>query len=228
MEYVEGRTLTQWMRDQPRADLQAVRAVVEQVARGLRALHRLEMLHQDLRPENVMIATHGTAKIIDLGSAHVAGIAEMGERDTDALLGTAQYTAPEYFLGEAPSPASDLFSLAVITYQMLTGHLPYGTGVAATRSVRDQAALRYRSLADDRPDLPSWIDEALRKALQPRPAKRYQDVDEFVFSLRQPDPAFRLHRRLPLIERNPVVFWKGLSLLLALACLLLVGIAARA
>jgi serine/threonine protein phosphatase PrpC len=74
MEYVEGRTLRQWMTDQPRPDLETVRAIIDQVARGLRALHRLEMVHQDLRPENIMIDATGTAKIIDLATASVAGI----------------------------------------------------------------------------------------------------------------------------------------------------------
>ena len=82
-----------------------MRGIVEQIARGLRAFHRMEMLHQDLRPENVMIDKTGTVKIIDFGSTRVAGVAE-AERpaDRDRILGTAQYTAPEYFVGEGGTP----------------------------------------------------------------------------------------------------------------------------
>ena len=72
-EYVEGQTLAQWMLDHPKPDLETVRRLVEQVAAGLQAFHRHEMLHQDLRPENIMIDRDGTAKIIDFGSARVAG-----------------------------------------------------------------------------------------------------------------------------------------------------------
>lgn len=100
LAYIEGQTLTQWMRDHPNAELASVRPIVEQIAKGLRAFHRLEMLHQDLRPENVMIDIHGTVKLIDFGAAKVAGIAEEGSATSDDILGTAQYTAPEYFLGE--------------------------------------------------------------------------------------------------------------------------------
>ena len=75
-EFVEGQTLTQWMIDNPKPSLETVRGILEQIASGLQAFHRMEMLHQDLRPENIMIDGTGTAKIIDFGSTRIAGIAE--------------------------------------------------------------------------------------------------------------------------------------------------------
>ena len=104
MEYIEGQTLAQWMQDNPRPDLPTVRRIVEQIGRGLQAFHRMDMLHQDLRPANIMIDATGTVKIIDFGSTRVAGLAEGAVAPQDEpLLGTAQYTAPEYFLGESGS-----------------------------------------------------------------------------------------------------------------------------
>jgi len=80
------------------------------------------MLHQDLRPNNIMIDQQGTIKIIDFGSTRIAGILEADSPiEQQDLLGTAQYSAPEYFLGEAGTTRSDLFSLGVIAYQMLSG-----------------------------------------------------------------------------------------------------------
>ncbi len=233
-EYIEGQTLAQWMLDHPRPALATVRGIVEQIARGLQAFHRLEMLHQDLRPHNIMIeARTGCVKIIDFGSTHVAGIAESvvypGERaaaavsvSADAILGTEQYTAPEYFLGENGTPQSDLFSLGVITYQMLTGRLPYGTAVCNARTRAAQRRLRYvTALADDR-DIPAWIDAVLQRALQPDPRQRYQELSEFTFDLQQPNARF-LNRRtqLPLIERDPGRFWQAVSLVLAVIVLLM-------
>src|SRR6185503_18814587 len=122
--------LSQWMRDNPKPDLETVRGIVEQIAKGLQAFHRMEMLHQDIRPDNIMIDKTGTAKIIDFGATKVAGAVEASPPGHDDILGTAQYTAPEYFLGESGSPRSDQFSLGVIAYQMLTGKLPYGAQVA--------------------------------------------------------------------------------------------------
>ncbi|MEE9338194.1 MAG: protein kinase [Methylococcaceae bacterium] len=217
MEFIEGQTLTQWMTDNPKPDLETVRGIVEQIAKGLRAFHRLEMLHQDLRPENIMIDTSGTVKIIDFGSTKVAGIMEITNPIEQAnLLGTAQYTAPEYLLGEMGSPLSDLFSLAIITYQMITGKLPYGTKVVQATNRAAQNKLNYHPIHHDERQIPLWVDGALKKALNPNPLKRYEEISEFIFDLRHPNKIFINQTRPPLLERDPVVFWKSVSFILAI------------
>ncbi|UJJ31178.1 bifunctional protein-serine/threonine kinase/phosphatase [Halopseudomonas maritima] len=218
-EYLDGQTLEQWMRDNPEPELQQVRDIIEQVARGLRAFHRLEMLHQDLRPANILIERSGCVRIIDFGAVQVAGLLESGLQQRGELLGTAQYTAPEYFLGEGGSDRSDQFSLAVIAYQMLSGRLPYGTGVSAARSRAAQNRLSYQSVLSPTRSLPAWIDAVLRRALQLDPAKRFADVDEFVFELRQPSAASLATGKAPLLERDPVLFWQLVSLGLGAALL---------
>jgi len=216
MEYIDGQTLTQWMRDNPAPGLETVRGIVEQIAKGLRAFHRLEMLHQDLRPENIMIDSAGTVKIIDFGSTKVAGIMEITRPIERAnFLGTMQYTAPEYMLGQEGKPNADLFSLAVITYQMLTGKQPYGAQVAKATTKSAQNKLKYNSLPYDDRHIPLWIDGALKKALHPNPYKRYSEISEFLFDLRHPNKIFYNQTRPPLLERDPVVFWKGVSFILA-------------
>jgi len=222
-EYIEGQTLTQWMIDNPDPDLETVRKIVEQIARGLRAFHRMEMLHQDLRPNNIMIDKTGTVKIIDFGSTQVAGLMEnpspIARYD---ILGTAQYTAPEYFLGEGGSTRSDLFSLGVITYQMLSGKLPYGTHVAKARTRAAQRKLKYVSVMDENREIPLWMDEAIRKAVQPRPNDRYAELSEFIFDLRHPNKIFLEKRPPPLIERNPTRFWKSVSFVLAVIIVIMI------
>ncbi len=222
MEYIEGQTLTQWLIDNPKPDLETVRAIVEQIARGLSAFHRMEMLHQDIRPENVMIDKTGTVKIIDFGSVKVAGVVEASQpTDHNDILGTVQYTAPEYFLGESGSPRSDLFSLGVITYQMLTGNLPYGSQAARARSKSQQKKLKYKSAIDENREIPIWLDGALRRAVQPDPYKRYEELSEYVFDLRHPNAKYFAPAFTPLMERNPLLFWQGLSFILACTILLL-------
>ncbi len=223
-EHVDGQTLAQWMIDNPNPDLETVRNIAEQIAKGLQAFHRLEMLHQDMRPQNIMIDRSGTVKLIDFGSVRVAGIVETArEMVSEGILGTAQYTAPEYFVGERGTPRSDLFSLGVIVYQMLTGRLPYGAEVAKTRSVRQQAQLRYTPASEFNPRVPDWVDLALRKAVHPNPLRRYEELSEFTFDLRHPNPALLKSARPPLIERNPIVFWKCVSATLALIVVILLG-----
>jgi len=225
LEYVEGQTLAQWMVDHPKPGLEAVRRIVEQVAQGLQVLHRQEMLHQDLRPENVMIDSRGTVKLIDLAGAHVAGLAEAaGVRRADELVGSLQYCAPEYFTGEGGTPASELFALAVITFQMLTGQLPYGLQVTQVRQPRDLHRLQITPLRALRPDLPLWVEAVLRKALQPLPARRQEALSEFVHDLQSPGAQFRQTRLPPLVERHPVGFWRTLALVFAASTLLLLGL----
>jgi len=216
-EFIEGQTLTQWMTDHPKPDVETVRGIVEQISKGLLAFHRMEMLHQDIRPENIMIDNTGTVKIIDFGSTRVAGIMEITTPiERSNILGTAQYTAPEYFLGESGSPRSDMFSLAVVAYQLLSDKLPYGTQVAKSRTKSAQNKLKYQSVLDDDREIPTWIDETLRKALQPNPHKRYEELSEFIYDLRHPNKVFLNKSRPPLMERNPVLFWKSISLILSI------------
>lgn len=223
-EFIDGQTLTQWMIDNPKPALETVRGIVEQIAKGLLAFHRMEMLHQDLRPENVMIDNTGTAKIVDFGSTRVAGVTESAAHDEQFnLLGTAQYTAPEYFLGEVGTTRSDIFSLGVIAYQMLTGKLPYGAEVAKSRTKATQRKLRYQSLLDDSREIPAWIDAALRKALQPDPYQRYEELSEFIYDLRHPNKALLNEKSPPLLERNPLIFWKCVSLIMVVIILMLLA-----
>lgn len=222
MEYIEGQSLAQWLVDNPSPSLETVRELVEQIAKGLQAFHRMEMLHQDLRPENILIDSTGTVKIIDFGSTHVAGLAEIDSPLLRShLAGTALYSAPEYFLGESGLPQSDQFSLAVITYHLLSGRYPYGTQVAQAKTRAAQNRLNYHSVLDDEREIPAWIDHVLRKALHPNPYKRYAELSEFVYDLRQPSQAFLAKSKPPLIERNPVGFWQGVSLLLTLVIIVL-------
>jgi len=208
------------MVDHPRPPLDEVRALVAQLARGLQALHSREMLHQDLRPENVMIDRQGTVKLIDLATVHVAGLAEGSPApQVDRPPGTLQYMAPEYLLGQGGSPRADLFSLAALTYQMLCGQLPYGLDAARVRSPQALRTLRYVPLRHHRPELPAWLDAVLKKALSPEPARRQEVVSEFVYDLHAPGAQFQSTRSPPLVERNPVRFWQATTLLLALAVL---------
>jgi len=218
-EYVEGPTLRQWMHDHPGPAMDQVRDIIGQLAQGLRAFHRKEMIHQDLKPENIVIDLDGTVKIVDFGSAKIAGLEEIvSPVESPGLLGTVDYTAPEYLLGQAPTNRSDIYSLGVIAYEMLTGNHPYGKGFSIKRHVEK---CKYTPVIGHNADIPVWIDRALEKAVQRDTTRRYETLSEFVRDLSSPNPRFVTSDATPLMERNPASFWKGVSLLLFVIVLML-------
>lgn len=218
-EYIDGWTLRQWMNDNPQPALEDVRAIVQQIATGLRAFHRQEMIHQDLKPENIMIDRYGTVKIIDFGSTRIAGIEEITTPlDRNKLLGTRNYTAPEYLLDMQGNNLSDIYSLGVITYELLTGALPYGKQELTARRLK---RARYQSATRTNSEIPLWVDRALEKATAIDRRRRYTLLSEFVHDITHPNPSFLANTAEPLIERNPILAWKIIAAMLFIANLLL-------
>ena len=216
-EFIDGISLNQWMIDNPKPKLEQVRDIIEQTAKGLQAFHRQEMIHQDLRPANIMIDSTNTVKIIDFGSTFIAGVTDANTEEI--MRGTIRYSAPEYFLGQLGSQSSDIFALAVITYQMLSGKFPYSAKIAQAKSVSAQNKLNYQSIINDDSELPVWLDDTLEHALKMNPLKRYNELSEFIHDLRQPNKLFLAKTRPPLLQRDPVMFWQGISLLLVILLL---------
>lgn len=223
-EYVEGQTLDSWMNDNPVPELTTVRSIIKQVAIGLQALHRREILHRDLRPHNVIVDADGTAKLIDLGSAQVAGLDDIAPRDFEdaAFAGTMQYSAPELYLGQPASQRSDIYSLGVIAYQMLTGRLPYGPRVAAANTRAAQKRLRYTPVTEFNPAVPDWMDAAIATAVKIDPDRRYEELSEFTFDLSHPNPSLVAPDHRPLLQRKPERLWQVICA--ALFVLLLVSL----
>ena len=224
-EYLGKKTLRDWINAYPKADINETRKIVEQIAKGLRAFHRKEMLHQDLKPENIMFDKNGVVKIIDFGSVKIAGIAEIAPLSFDSdenILGTLNYTAPEYHAGQRGTVKSDLYSLSVITYEMLNGALPFGQDMPEKPSQGYLASLRYVPSFHHNPMVPTWIDGALKKATAIAPHMRHDELTEFLYDLNNPNPNFmRTEDSIPLLQRNPLRFWQGLSAILIIINLIL-------
>lgn len=218
LDYVEGQTLAQWMHDHPQPSLVEVRQIIGQVAIGLRAFHRKEMIHQDLKPDNIIIDKDGTVKIIDFGSTRVAGLQEVqGTRQNPQLLGTRDYTAPEYLLGQKPTNASDLYSLGVMTYEMLTGKHPYGKGFASKSDINKRP---LTPAYEHNEKIPHFVSYALSKAIERQPRDRYHLLSEFLTDLEKPNSASLETASQPLLKRNPVSFWRITALVLLLVNIL--------
>ena len=211
-EYIDGQTLEQWINDHPQASIAEVRPIIEQIVIGVRAFQRKEMVHQDLKPSNIMINSEGTVKIIDFGSTKIAGTQEISSPVMRGeLLGTLDYAAPEYFQESTGTSISDIYSIGVIAYEMLTGKLPYGGPLNASNLRK----ISYTSARHIKANIPAWIDGALEKAVALNPVNRYQIMSEFIVDLATPNPKL-IKEKQPLLERNPLLFWRSLSSLLIL------------
>ena len=221
-EHIEGMNLREWLQDNPKPPLDAVRDIVRQAIAGLRAFQRADMVHQDLKPENIMINRDGRVKLLDFGTVMIAGTDEIASPlDKSVPQGSVNYVAPEYLMGEVGSFRSDLFSLAVITYEMITGELPFDEPAVKRVSLDNYGELDYIPANRRRHDLPLWIEGCLRKALQPNPAYRYDAFSEFLQDFTHPNPQLEAHiRRQPLLQKNPLRFWKVLCAVLVVLNLL--------
>jgi protein phosphatase len=196
MEYVKGQTLRQWMNNNPQPSIEAVVKIVKQIVQGLRGFHRQEMLHCDLKPENIMIDQFGQIKLIDFGSARIAGIAELATPiSVVGNQGTQGYTAPEVILEHRVSRLSDQFSLGVIVYEMFSSKLPYQEKLDKSLTIKKLLKLSYGSVLQHNPHVPIWIDGAIHKACNLEESNRYEVLSEFLFDLEQPNSQFLLVTR---------------------------------
>ncbi|MBL1293387.1 MAG: bifunctional protein-serine/threonine kinase/phosphatase [Thiotrichales bacterium] len=224
MEYIDGQTLRQWMDQHSQPDIKEARFIIEQIASGLRSFHRLQMLHQDIKPENIMIDGNGKVSIIDFGSTKIAGIAEISSPiERVNLLGTKNYTAPEYLIGQAGSNRSDIFSLGTIAYELLTGKLPYGNTLNKLNdTTQSLPKLRYEPSSQHNPMIPQWMDHCLKKAVEANPEQRYELLSEFIYDLSHPNKNLKSNSNAPLLENNPLLFWQGAVIFMALINITLV------
>ncbi|GKT11604.1 MAG: eukaryotic-like serine/threonine-protein kinase [Thiomicrorhabdus sp.] len=211
-EYIKGQTIGQWITEHPQPKISVVRGYIDQLSCALRAMHRQDVIHQDLKPDNVMISDKDRIKIIDFGAVHAAGLAELATvLQRQHPEGTLNYTAPEYMMGQPGSKRSDIFSMGVICYEMLTGKLPYKEKLANKFQLKSYDHMHYIPLSTYRKDLPAWIDVVLKKACEPNPTKRYGLISEFTHDLKTPQDVIIKEEFEPLLKRNPLLFWQGLS-----------------
>ncbi len=217
-EYIPGQTLRQWMTDNPTPSLDQTRELMQQITKAVRALERMDMIHQDIKPENIIIDRQGRIRLIDYGTVIIKGIDEISSPlNDDTPQGSVNYVAPEYLLGKKGTHSSDIFSLGVICYEILTGKYPFPERPTSNPMIKGYGELNYHPARHIRTDLPEWVEGTIAKACSADPERRYHVLSEFMYDLSTPNKAFQLEaKNKPLIEKNPMLFWKSLCGLLVL------------
>ena len=179
MEYLPGRTLKEVISERGALDQESVIDIGVQILRAASFAHRRGVVHRDLKPHNVMLDDAGNAKVTDFGIAR-AGASEMTE--AGSIMGTAQYLSPEQAQGQAANAQSDLYSVGIILYELLTGRLPFDGESAVSIAVQhlNDPPTPISAL---RPDVAPELEAAVMRALAKDPADRWADADEFIRAL---------------------------------------------
>ena len=212
MEYVHGVSLEKWMEQNHFPKPKVAFNLVEQIAQGLAAFHKMETIHQDLKPGNILVDENNQVKIVDFGSVFVAGLAEVFiPLEHEGVLGTATYSDPKYLLGKNTGIQGDLYALATITYEIFTGKLPYGDKIEECQTAFEYDRLRYVSATGANPIIPMWFDRTLARGVSFDLEQRYDNIPEFIQDLKNPNPTYLLDDPKVTKNKSQVLFWQLLS-----------------
>ncbi len=224
MEYVEGHTLKEVIRERGPAPPEAATDIVLQILRAARFAHQRGVVHRDLKPQNVLIDGDGRVQVTDFGIAR-AGASDMTE--TGSIMGTAQYLSPEQAQGRPVDARSDLYSIGIILYELLTGRVPFDAESPVSVALKQvsEAPVPPRRLDAA---LPPALEGVVMRALEKDPARRFQNADEFIEALhaaRLSPEAVVVEEQAPIEEileeddRQGRRWWLWLLILLALAAI---------
>jgi serine/threonine protein phosphatase PrpC len=212
MPLYTGELLETRLSRRPAIGLEEGRTITIRLAHAAAALHRAGIIHRDIKPDNVMLEAGGSLKLLDLGTVRLPGLEDL---PPEHVPGTPAFMAPEMFQNEAGNVATDVYALGVTMFRAFTGAYPYGNPDATSLPRQE----RLRDMTMLRPDLPSWVQAALNRALAIDPADRFADMAEFAQEF-ESGPAYApppVRRPLTLYERSPVRFWQVVAALLCLA-----------
>jgi len=180
-EYIEGENLKELVVRKGRLEVRQALEIAIEVARALGFAHEHGIVHRDVKPQNVLMNGDGRPKVTDFGIARLVEM-DQGVTQTGTVLGTSNYIAPEQASGKRVEQRSDIYSLGVVLYEMLTGELPFpgeGFVAVALKHVNDPPP----SVLDVRGDIPLRVAEAVDRALEKDPERRFPTMDDFAAEL---------------------------------------------
>jgi len=182
MAYVEGQDLHQIIKANPRLPLERVLKYATQLAGALAAAHAEDVVHRDLKPQNILLDKNDQIYISDFGLAKSFAEGAVGMTQTGAFLGTPRYMSPEQVEGKATDGRSDLYAYGLILYEMLTGDVPF-TGDSTLGVMYQRIREKPKNPKEVNPSLPNWLVRIIMRCLEKDPADRYQNAYEILGDL---------------------------------------------
>jgi serine/threonine protein kinase len=205
MELVDGENIEQMIQRRGPIPVSEAIALFKQALLGIGYAHRAGIVHRDIKPSNLMVNKLGAVKVMDFGIAKVMGV--RGSTKTGTQLGTGWYMSPEQVLNRAVDTRSDIYSLGVTLYQMITAHVPFD-GPSDYQIMTDQVKTPPPLPTSFSPDIPKGVENAVLKALEKNPDARFQNAEEFRAALDHPADFMVAPETsnvpAPIIEVNPV------------------------
>ena len=184
MKYLEGKSLEDMLRERGAFPLDETIEILEQVADGLDYAHQHHVIHRDIKPANVMLDNRNRVIVTDFGIAKA--LTEGKLTATDSVIGTPYFMSPEQGMGKTVSGASDQYSVAVMAYRMLAGHVPFD-GDSAIDILHKHCMFEAPLLHEDMTDIPQHVSDAVARALSKKGAERFATVHDFVQSMKDPE-----------------------------------------
>lgn len=176
MEHIPGKDLKTILRQRGRYSVEEAIPLMVQACAGIGYAHRAGLVHCDIKPHNMIVTPDGRLKVTDFGIARALSTILPDER-ADVVWGSPQYFSPEQAVGEAPSPASDVYSLGVVLYEVLTGALPF-TAPSSEELARMHLEENPIHPSEYIPEIPTALEEIVMKVLSKEPAARYRTADQ--------------------------------------------------
>ncbi len=199
LERIDGPGLQELSRNAP-LPVENVVGLISVVASALHSLHRQNVIHLDLKPDNVLFRPDGQAVLIDFGLAHHSDLPDLVEEEFHSAVGTGAYISPEQLLGSRSDPRSDIFALGVIAYKLATGKSPYGDP-SGRHAMRRRLFFDPLSPCAINPTIPSWLQEVILRCLELNPDDRYATAAQLAHDLAHPEQ-IRLTGRATRINRG--------------------------
>ncbi|WP_210618249.1 Stk1 family PASTA domain-containing Ser/Thr kinase [Mammaliicoccus lentus] len=180
MEYIEGPTLKEYLIKEGRLSAEEAIEMTLQILKGIAHAHHHRIIHRDIKPQNILMTQHGTLKILDFGIARA--LSETALTETNHVMGSVQYLSPEQAKGQSTDESSDIYSIGIVLYELLTGHPPFNGETPVSVAIK-HIQEEIPSVKEERPSIPQSVENVIMKATQKEKALRYRDTDEMYFDL---------------------------------------------